>query len=615
MNVKRIILLFHILLSSNVLARWASFEEASSTFKLNAIYDIEENGTYNLTSTNEISINTESARQNFSSIYVSYNPEMTKIHLFDGEVQHKEGTFKFLPEYISDKPLADDGSGFDNIHRMMVALPKVNVGSVIVLHTKEENYTVAFPKYFSWTFNANDPTVKDSKILFRSKIPLKIGTKNTEGLFEIKESKSDQIYVIEIKALRSIYFKSVEEELGSYPSKQIPEITISSAADYSEIYQDYAKQYEEKIGQAIPEEFSDILKKAKEKTLFTDQVNFIMAELADKVVYRGDWRTIKGKLVLRDLKEIARTGFGDCKDYAGLTVALLRQLGYANTQVAIVKRRLGPVISALLPISEFDHAIVHASVNGQSYWLDPTNPTAFSGVREDILNRRSVVLHPHKVFAETIPLPTINDNSVVLREEVTLLSGNLVRLKMSGELNGLASVEFRERNFYTSKEQFQYDRLKKMTGGHHITTVHQQDLPLVQDRMPSSYKWSADLNYEHPILKTSLGDGFLREGTWALKRIDPDTYVNGVYFGDPLDLKKILVVKAKRLRGKDSSCSAQSRWVTMQRSINYQKSSVTIEDHIVQKVYAITNDELKSAEFKNFLKELRDCYCDYVVVY
>jgi len=72
------------------------------------------------------------------------------------------------------------------------------------------------------------------------------------------------------------------------------------------------------------------------------------------------------------LAEICRRRFGDCKDKGMLTVAMLRNLGL-DAAPALVNTSLRNVVDEMLPgHSDFDHLIVHLSLDGKDYWLDPT---------------------------------------------------------------------------------------------------------------------------------------------------------------------------------------------------------------------------------------------------
>jgi hypothetical protein len=64
--------------------------------------------------------------------------------------------------------------------------------------------------------------------------------------------------------------------------------------------------------------------------------------------------------------------FGDCKDKALLMVTMLRALDI-DAQVALVNTKIRSRIADYAPApGAFDHAIVHARIDGKSYWLDPT---------------------------------------------------------------------------------------------------------------------------------------------------------------------------------------------------------------------------------------------------
>lgn len=64
--------------------------------------------------------------------------------------------------------------------------------------------------------------------------------------------------------------------------------------------------------------------------------------------------------------------YGDCKDKVMLAVAMLRALG-VEAHPALVHTRLRRSVDGLLPSpGAFNHVILLARVNGQTYWLDPT---------------------------------------------------------------------------------------------------------------------------------------------------------------------------------------------------------------------------------------------------
>lgn len=74
----------------------------------------------------------------------------------------------------------------------------------------------------------------------------------------------------------------------------------------------------------------------------------------------------------RPIETIWGTRYGDCKDASRLLTLVLRRLG-VEADPALVNTHAGEGLADTLPSpTAFDHCIVRARVNGQSYWLDGT---------------------------------------------------------------------------------------------------------------------------------------------------------------------------------------------------------------------------------------------------
>lgn len=74
----------------------------------------------------------------------------------------------------------------------------------------------------------------------------------------------------------------------------------------------------------------------------------------------------------REPDEVLERRFGDCKDKSRLLVSLLRGMG-VDAVPALVNTRSNTRAGRGLPTpTAFNHVIVRATVDGRSYWLDPT---------------------------------------------------------------------------------------------------------------------------------------------------------------------------------------------------------------------------------------------------
>ncbi|MDP1528644.1 MAG: DUF3857 domain-containing protein [Rhodoferax sp.] len=74
----------------------------------------------------------------------------------------------------------------------------------------------------------------------------------------------------------------------------------------------------------------------------------------------------------RPVETIWETRYGDCKDASRLLVAVLRRMG-VEAVPALVNTRVGPDLEHEPPnATAFDHCIVRASIDGEAWWIDPT---------------------------------------------------------------------------------------------------------------------------------------------------------------------------------------------------------------------------------------------------
>ena len=129
----------------------------------------------------------------------------------------------------------------------------------------------------------------------------------------------------------------------------------------------------------------------------------VMQAIIDNVKYMGLWSTLKGRLIPRDMAEIARTGYGDCKDNALLLAAALHTLDYKADLAFVERRNIWIPTPHLLPV--LNHAIVRAETpQGQIFYLDATNPMAMAGdIFPDIAGRPCYFFHEGRVQCETTP--------------------------------------------------------------------------------------------------------------------------------------------------------------------------------------------------------------------
>jgi hypothetical protein len=73
------------------------------------------------------------------------------------------------------------------------------------------------------------------------------------------------------------------------------------------------------------------------------------------------------------IEQTLERGFGDCKDKTQLLCFLLDQLGISAIPTLVNSSEKGLILEYEPTPSSFDHVITQVQIDGQTYWLDPTN--------------------------------------------------------------------------------------------------------------------------------------------------------------------------------------------------------------------------------------------------
>ncbi len=148
------------------------------------------------------------------------------------------------------------------------------------------------------------------------------------------------------------------------------EVAVSSMASWAEVsaWAQPLYQYADPLPPALAAETDRFAAAHPDPR---DRITWALRYAQDNVRYLSLSLGV-GSYLPRSPAEVIRSGFGDCKDKARLLVALLRRLGVTATP-ALVDTELGagladhPAAPTL-----FDHMVVKITLDGRTYWVDPT---------------------------------------------------------------------------------------------------------------------------------------------------------------------------------------------------------------------------------------------------
>ena len=196
-----------------------------------------------------------------------------------------------------------------------------------------------------------------------------------------------------------------EPRNGDINPKHLTWVAITSENTWQGMHKKFIDKYSKTINQKLPADFEKIYEGAKQQKSEVDQINYITYSLNDKIQYLMDMRTVSGNVFPRDLDEVAKTQYGDCKDFSFTTGAILKKLGY-NVDIVLVNRgEIYPEFKSPIPFWQFNHMMLKVkSKNGAVYWLDPTNFVSMSnGIFPDIADRMALVISEKEAKYEKIP--------------------------------------------------------------------------------------------------------------------------------------------------------------------------------------------------------------------
>ena len=160
----------------------------------------------------------------------------------------------------------------------------------------------------------------------------------------------------------------------------------------------------------------------------------------------------QGEFIPDDVNEILEHKYGDCKDYSCLMYAMAVSVGL-KPQLVLCYRGRGEEFFGDMPMSQFNHAILHFKDDGRDYWYDGTNRAGLAGITSfDLANARVLILEEKNSV-----LSVIEDSP----ENNLAVNGNLLKTgenDLQGTLNVVFSNQFAVDLFWlehqTNKEEF-----------------------------------------------------------------------------------------------------------------------------------------------------------------
>lgn len=603
---------FLIISSAN--ARWGKYDDAAIEFKFyNNDIIVNKDGTSEHTLTLQAVILKESGRSNFSAYSLTYNGDSSELKIIEAKTIYQGKEYVVTQDMIEDKPLASFGQGFDQFKQITISFPKVELGAEIYLKYKLVDHEVPIDNVYSGNlyYGVMGYWQASTTNIF-SKLPLEIKVNDPQKVLKVvnEPGKNGQHLCITLE--KPFYADLINEPSnGILNPKHSTWVSLSSLTKWEDLAQKLAPGYESVINQPLPKMFGDIVDLAAKKTEDEEKINFVTSTLNEKVQYMGDWRSVAGRYFPRDLDKIASSQIGDCKDFTAATGAMLKTLGFEVHPILVMRGIYNFSNPEVLPnITSFNHVMLKVTnKEGKIYWIDPTNVVSMAqGIYPDIANKMALILSGEKGGYIQIPNIQLQSSKFISHSELTIRD-NIVDEQGQIAMHGEVAFSVTGAGLYYSKEQLR-DMVFRMISGVNLNDEEKKHLALpdLTSRLVKDLIIKYELQQKNRIFKTNLGFA-LTLGLSNLHYV-VDTVsdqISDIFIGPPELREKHMVLKNIAIKNcKKLNFTIDTPWLSATRNCQYRNKDTEFIDTISIKKSFITNEELKTTEYKNLKSQLEN---------
>ncbi|KKB96758.1 hypothetical protein SZ25_00138 [Candidatus Arcanobacter lacustris] len=610
--MKNFLLPLLLLVSLNSHAKLADVSHATTKTHLwNIDLEVDEDGKTDTTYEIEYEILKESASNIAASYTLYYNGDSEKIEIISAKSIFDGKEYPVDLSLVQDKPLASAAHGFDQRRQVLVSFSNTEIGARIYIKYRRQENKVPFDKFYGdqFSFGYNE-ILTHANINVTSKIPLHIDIHDPKSSLKISKDQDDNFHKLNIKLVKPVYTEVVNEPSNSPNDKYGTYVSLSSLEKWEDFAAINSKDYLKIYQQELPTLYNKIKDEALKEKTEIDVLSKIVSLLQDKIRYMGDWQTIEGGFKPRDLKVIAETRVGDCKDYASSLVAIANKLGF-KAQIVIVYRGITSYTPGKLPMQQFNHAMTKITgKNGAVYWIDPTNvQTMVDGIFDDIQGKKVLVLDEHNPRFEQIPYIDYKHATQSRVTEITILDNGSVSEKGTVILKNEKAQPIIGSALSTSEEAIKDSLLNSLSKSN---LDDQNDKKItISDGIKSRRVKDVEIKYsyrqDNKTSKTNLGQALPIEISLIESFIDTSKeFVCDVYLQTiPLtSTKKTIIKNIDVVNASALDVEIDSPWIYISRKCSYENHQLTIDE--VVKIYKsfINNEDVVSDKFAELKSKL-----------
>lgn len=603
-------------------AKWANDADAPIKISYEQTIAIDNSGAVQGINEIEIEILKEPGRNLVANYTLKYNGDSEKIAILAAKTMFQGKAYQLDQSLIEDKPLASSHGGFDQTRQILLAFPKAEVGAKIYLKYTFTQKEVPLDKFYAATyFFGYRELVTKSHLKLHSKLPLHLLVNDPKKVLQITKDSDDNFHHLEITLTKPLYQAVINEPLTNVVNNNyLTWISISSLNQWQDLAARFSLHYTTVFKQSLPKEFLEIAKLARQQKNRVEQINTVTSLLNDKIQYLGDWRSIKGRMVPRDLAQISKTQLGDCKDFAAATAAILTKLGY-QAQIALVRRGIRNFYPHSLPdLNAFNHALVKVTdKQGKIYWVDPTNFQSMAdGIFPDIANKMALILDPQQPGYEKTATINPEHARITAKRQLAIAKDNKIIENGKMTLENEEACELTGATLKTSEETIKEVLLDYLSGSR-LENNHRKSLQLpdLNSRIVKEISFKYSFEQENRLLKTNLGQGIKLTYDSLVSFFDlSQDQVADILLDAPFKITRQTIIKNIQVKNIASlNQEIKTPWLAVARKCSFNEHDLQIDDTVIVHTNFIANEELKKPEFTALKNKLEQNFKNVVVVF
>ena len=591
---------------NTAVAHFITPKDALFTIQMNQTIHVNAQGQSKTTNQYHIQLLKDRARGIFQKYAISYktgNP----VHVKEAYTLYKGIKYPVKPEAMTDKSLETDNSGFDSKRQVSIPFPKLRIGSTLYIEYDDFDTQIPFKKTYSNSFflGTGGGYWTAYHLKLNSALTLYGFAHDPQHLLKISPLKRQGFHHLSITLKKPTTLATINEN-DRWPlnPKLITWISISNKTSWPPLVHKIAPSYEKILAGPLPQFYQKVVHQAKKQKSIIDQTNLITATLQNNIQYLGSWRTIKGSFIPRPLATIAHSGYGDCKEYAVLTVKMLRMLGY-QAHVALVFRGYNYQSPYLLPgLNQFNHAIVHVvTPNGQVLWIDPTNNVSGAGlIFRDIENRMSLVLNDKKPSYEKIP-PVKPQDAISTYEVHKKIRHNQLQHNLQAHFKDLSAQFYTGAGLTLSKQQIENSLYSQWSDYVQPKNRLKSKIPPLDSRIIKPITIKLSYIEHNPFMMTNLGQAILLPSPIRWSEIPDDSVRDCPVHAGILKIKTAFDALSFKSIDKINA-HIHSPWIDWTRSCTDHHGNTIVKDTVVYK-QNITREDRQTKTYLQFKNKLR----------